>query len=107
LIPLADGTLPDSAYVDYLRWRRSLNPRQFDAYHPCLWRPLVKDQVIRESVKPGTQPSVRPGAVRPGQVGGDPPMVPEPPAYAILLGLFGVAAWAQRRGRRLATLRRD
>jgi hypothetical protein len=36
-----DGLLPSNTFWDYLRWRRDLNPKRFDYYHPgiaCMMR---------------------------------------------------------------------
>lgn len=36
-----DGVLPSNDFWNYLRWRRELNPKRFDHYHPgisCMMR---------------------------------------------------------------------
>lgn len=100
---LGDGTLPETAFVEYLRWRRSLNPLQFDRWHPSVARMILRDQEIRrlrETVvrvpqvvtpTPGT-PGVLPSVI----VKPVPPTVPEPSSVAIVGLLFAAAAWGRR-----------
>ncbi|HEV3122529.1 MAG TPA: hypothetical protein VGY53_11530, partial [Isosphaeraceae bacterium] len=40
---LVNGLLPDTPLVEYLRWRRSLNPARFDFYHPNVGPMLAQD----------------------------------------------------------------
>jgi hypothetical protein len=107
--PLADGQMPNVAFVQYLQWRRSLNPARFDRNHPCMGPMLARDQVIRRTVVPAVtppkpicptptkpKPTVRPSVVRP-------PQVPEPPSAAVLGLLFGAAMYARHWRRRHQT----
>jgi hypothetical protein len=96
----ADGTLPETSFVQYLRWRRSLSPRRFDSFHPNLSSMLIRDQAVRPSVIPPIPPVVTPPTTtnpRPQPL--LPPQVPEPSSVLVLAALFAAAAWA-RRGRR-------
>ncbi len=100
LRPYSNGMLPDSAFVDYLRWRRSLNPTRFDYYHPTTGYMLVRDEVIRAStpLTPLVPPRVvRPSVVRPQVT--NPPTVPEPSTLVIAVVLVG-ATWCGKCWRR-------
>jgi hypothetical protein len=94
-----NGMLPDSAFVDYLRWRRGLAPQRFDANHPRISRLLIQDQLARQTVKP---PPVVPVVVPPRTTNPrpqplEPPRVPEPSSLVIAASLLGAAAWWRRR----------
>lgn len=91
----ADGTLPQSPMVAYLKWRRSLNPARFAKYHPKLAQMIVRDIVIRGLPKPndpGNNP--KPGGVNPPP---PPPQVPEPNTFLIATLCIGAAAWWRTR----------
>ena len=85
-----DGRLPDCAFVDYLQWRRSLNPARFDRFHVQLGQMLQRDEIAR-----ATTPQVG------GQVIGpvEPQQVPEPTAWLLFAAIVGVA-WRVRESRR-------
>ncbi|HWE40375.1 MAG TPA: PEP-CTERM sorting domain-containing protein [Isosphaeraceae bacterium] len=53
-----NGLLPETPYINYLRWRRSLNPPRFDHYHPQIGHLLATDQTLRAAMPPG--PVVQP-----------------------------------------------
>lgn len=57
-----NGLLPDTPYINYLRWRRSLNPARFDYYHPTLGPILREDERVR-NLPPPLDPE--PGGVIP------------------------------------------
>lgn len=92
LQPASDGRLPDWAFVDYLRWRRSLNPARFDFYHPRIGLVLRNEPPV-VPIQPD-EPPVRPQTQRPPA----PPQVPEPSSALVVVGLFGASWWACRRG---------
>lgn len=71
LRPLSDGTLPKTAFVDYLRWRMDLNPKRFTAYHPRVAAMMLRDNQARqaEALPPITEAPAAPQ-----------PQVPLPPA---------------------------
>ena len=78
-----DGRLPDCAFVDYLRWRRDLNPARFDRFHATLGQMLILDQIAR----------VDPPQVSGEVIGAIGTEVPEP---STLFGFAAVAALAWR-----------
>jgi hypothetical protein len=80
----AEGLLPDTPLVEYLRWRRSVNPSQFDANHTSLGPLISRDNIIRNTPQP--EPSPQPGHTTP------PPSVPEP--SMALVGLMMCVAGA-------------
>jgi hypothetical protein len=103
LRPMSDGTLPDSTFVDYLRWRWSLNPVRFAQYHPSVSRMILQDLQIRQLAQQVPQivnpPGVKPSVITNPQTV-TPPAVPEPSSLAILTLLFGASLWARRARRR-------
>ena len=78
--------------IDYLVWRRDLNPFRFDHYHPYLGPRLA--QLLTPPLDPPTNVPVAPeveAADHAARASGDsPPSVPEPNSL-ILIGL--VSAW--------------
>lgn len=102
--------LSSSAFVDYLLWRRSLNPVRFDHYHPYLAPMLQQPQnsgttLPATSVTPGVViPPIAPTPVIPPTNPPDTPptppippsQVPEPSTILIASGMV-VAAVAGRR----------
>lgn len=51
-----NGLLPNTPFINYLRWRRSLNPARFDHYHPQWASALGNDSALRARIPP-TPPS--------------------------------------------------
>ena len=106
----------DTSAVEYLHWRRDLNPTRFDRYHPYLGRLLANDlnssstvvqagvPVVSPSNPGGTTPTkVAPGKVTtptvvPSRVVAA-SKVPEPSAGLIAIALVGAFAWKIRRNR--------
>jgi len=66
-----NGVLPNTPFINYLRWRRSLDPARFDHYHPQWAKQLATDASIRAGLPP-TPPS------------GPPPAPPTSPAPQII-----------------------
>ncbi|APW60264.1 PEP-CTERM sorting domain-containing protein [Paludisphaera borealis] len=85
--------------IDYLIWRRDLNPLRFDRYHPYLGRllaPLTLDPPTSVPVAPEVEPPITPLA----PLETLPPSVPEPSSL-LLIGL--VSAWGLLRRRSRTT----
>lgn len=115
LVPDVSGLLPESSTLDYLRWRRDLNPTRFDRNHPVIGPILERDRIVRNQtplppVTPPTEPEVPtippvdpgdPG--NPINPGGNPsPQVPipEPSTLAVWLALGFGGTFALNRRRR-------
>ncbi len=79
------GNLPDSPFVDYLRWRRSLNPSRFDHYHPGLGS-LLEEGNVSVTVDPPVVPPIK-------------PEVPEPSTWLLGAVLAVAGIGAHRRAR--------
>lgn len=96
--PQADGLLPDCAFWDYMRWRRSFVPARFDYYHRRIGKMLRWDELVRNCACncPGTNPP----AVSPETITPPPPTVPEPSGFVVGLVLLGAGAWGRSRTRR-------
>ena len=109
------GLVPNTALTRYLHFRRNLNPKRFDFYHPTQGAILAEDDLLR-SGKGCVSPELIPppvvfkppvGTPSPGPpIGGGPPpirVVPEPASLTlILLGTTGVLSsrllrWWKRR----------
>jgi MYXO-CTERM domain-containing protein len=104
---LTNGLLPDTPLVEYLRWRRSLDPARFDHYHPNVGPMLAEDALTRMSLlnpPPNLGQVVNPPGTPPPPVP-VPPLPPNPPDAKVsepssaLLGLVlaGAAGWLRRR----------
>lgn len=96
----SNGMLPESSFVTYLRWRRTLHPRRFDANHPNVARMLIQDELVRQTVRPIVPPVVPPVVPRttnPRPQPLEPPRVPEPSSLALAAVLLGAGAWWRRR----------
>ncbi len=62
-IQAVNGMLPSTPYLNYVRWRHSLNPSRFDHYHPG-WGPAIeRDAAIRSSMAQTLTPTPTPVAV--------------------------------------------
>ncbi len=98
----------DTPLMQYLQWRRSLNPARFDYYHPRLgpslaqttWTPsptptppctCTPCQQVQPQREPRTEPQGPPWT--------EPPAVPEPSTGVMALTLIGAACWWRRRSR--------
>lgn len=90
-----NGQIVDTPFVDYLIWRRNLNPVRFDRYHPFIGPALGQ-------LLPPPSPPKPPTAV-PGQI--DPPITPprpqvgtpEPGTISIAVILAGIALAYRKR----------
>jgi hypothetical protein len=91
----AAASQSDSAFVQYLRWRRGLNPARFDRNHPNVGPLLPEIPPVVPPIVPGNVPRPRPNP----QVPVLPPAVPEPSTALVVAGLFAGAALWRRRGR--------
>jgi len=76
LTPDNQGRLPDSSVIDYLHWRRSLNPTRFDRHHPFIG-PMLEDDRIVDIGNPVPPPD-SPQAPLPPPV---PPVDPTEPGF--------------------------
>jgi len=89
-----NGQIVDTPFVDYLVWRRNLNPARFDRYHPFIGPALGR---LLPPPSPPKNPNPAPGQIDPPitpprpQVG-----TPEPGTISIAVVLTGIA-WAYRR----------
>ncbi len=108
----------ETTLVQYLHWRRDLNPSRFDHYHPYLGPLLANDTKITtpsllptptvNPTTPGTTPtsatqttSTPTNTVTPAKVvspqSTTPPRVPEPSTTLIAIALIGAFALKMRR----------
>jgi hypothetical protein len=96
-----NGLLQESPLVDYLRWRRSLNPARFDRFHPHIGHTISVDQQIRHSLAhaPTMLPPPAPPSFNPRPQDLTPPAchtTPEPSGWVIATAMLAAAAWARR-----------
>lgn len=100
----ADGSVPDSAFMQYMKWRQGLNIKRFDSFHPELVRLLRKVKTPTTTTPPGTIEPPSPGVpieppdftpIVPQEL--TPPNVPEPSSVMLGLGMLGAVAWYRRR----------
>ncbi len=78
---LSSSNPTSSPWVQYLTWRRDLNPVRFDHWHPFLGPEL-------QNLTPPTQPQI----LTPPS-----PSVPEPGTLVMSLALVGTGVWWRRR----------
>lgn len=90
----ADGTLPESPFVEYLVWRQSLNVKRFNSFHPGIVQLLrrIKPSRIPPTITPIDPPDFTP--ITPQEV--TPPQVPEPSTGLIAALMIGAAAAARK-----------
>jgi hypothetical protein len=89
VLAMQNGELVETPFVEYLLWRRSLNPARFDHYHPFVGPELGM------LIPPPTTPVTPPGGTTSG---GPPPVNPQPengvPEPTGLFAFATLAAWA-------------
>ena len=56
-----NGLLPNTPFINYLRWRRSLDPARFDHYHPQWASALGNDANLRAGLPPAPPSSTLQG----------------------------------------------
>ena len=89
----AEGQLPDTAFVQYLRWRRGLHTLRFDANHPRLAAML---QVVRaQQFTPTSAPPQVDGLL----IGPPTHQAPEPSTWLVAAGLMAAGAAYRRQVR--------
>lgn len=93
-----NGLLPDTPFVDYLRWRWGLNPVRFARFHPHTAQLLSIDDQLRKTVTqfqlppPVIPPPINPG----GETIIPPPNTPEPATGLIAALMVGAVCWVRR-----------
>jgi hypothetical protein len=97
--------------IDYLLWRRSLNPVRFTANHPNLspaLAQLLNGPSLPTSIPPPTNTSVPqsttapqtvtpPSLISPSPQTVSPPAIPEPNSLLLAVGMMGWGLWWRRR----------
>ena len=88
VLPTSDGRLVDTPFVDYLLWRRALDPSRFDFYHPNVG-PELAELLTPPRITPhvSTAVSKKPHKVHPALVHPAPQSLPEPGTFVIALVL--------------------
>jgi hypothetical protein len=87
---LVNGVLPDTPLVEYLTWRRSLDPTRFDHWHPNVG-PLIAESALNQQ-DPDQGQTVTPP---PNNPGGN--QVSEPSAALVGIALGAAAGWLRRK----------
>jgi hypothetical protein len=101
ILPTQNGLLVETPFVEYLLWRRNLDPARFDHYHPIrgpqleLLTPAVTSAILTPPTiltPPVTSPAIVPSVL---------PQVPEPSTLMIAAALMGSAfGWGLLKRRR-------
>lgn len=95
VLPTRLGRLVDTPFVDYLNWRRSLDPARFDHYHPnvgpelALPAPHLMPTPAATATGGGTKHPFRPA----------PQNLPEPGSLGIAVVLLGAGLAVRNRAR--------
>ncbi len=99
-----NGLLPDSPLVEYLHWRRALNPRRFDRLHPKLAPLLTQDMLNRLPPDFPSLPALPSLPTDPDLFDPTRPItqvpIPEPGTLMIALILASSFVWMRRRNER-------
>ncbi len=98
----ADGTVADTPFLEFLLFRRSLNPTRFDHYHPNVAPILASYLPPLPAVTP---PTPAPQTVIPAPPPITPPAnqtVPEPSTWFMGVVMAAGATYARTRARRRA-----
>jgi hypothetical protein len=85
--------------VQYLLWRRSLDPDRFDEWHPQLGPELAHLPPLTTPKVPQVNPKPTPTPAEP-QIIPTPLPAPEPAGATLALSLLGGTAWCRLRSRR-------
>ncbi len=112
LLTTDNGVVVATPFVDYLEWRRSLNPARFDHYHPRIANALAQfltppTPITTLTATPtAASPTGTPRSATQGDTTTMPQTtqfqntVPEPGAFAATFTLFGLGLWWRARLRR-------
>ena len=88
MLPTSGGTLVETPFVDYLEWRRSLDPSRFDLNHPNIATEL--GQFVPPAVSVPSGDTTGGGTTHPFNP--TPQNLPEPGTFWIALTLIGLEA---------------
>jgi MYXO-CTERM domain-containing protein len=93
VLPMQNGLLVETPFVDYLVWRRDLDPTRFDLYHQTLGPELAQLPPTTTTTTPPAAQGVTPPPLP------SPSPVPEPSSAALALAMIGAAGWWRSRRR--------
>ncbi len=86
--------------IEYLEWRRSLDPTRFTSYHPNLspaLAQLLSSASLPTNVPPPTYTPVPETTTAPQALSSSPPAVPEPSSLLLAVAMTGWGIWRRRR----------
>jgi hypothetical protein len=86
--------------IEYLEWRRSLDPTRFTSYHPNLspaLAQLLSSPSLPTNVPPPTYTPVPETTTAPQALSSSPPAVPEPSSLLLAVAMTGWGIWRRRR----------
>jgi len=100
---LRSANATSNPWVQYLTWRRDLDPVRFDHWHPFMGHelqnlpppPPPSNPQQPQGLNPGDPPPDNPPPDNPGH--DLPPAFPEPSSWMISLGILGAGLWGRRR----------
>jgi hypothetical protein len=90
ILPYQNGALVETPFVDYLVWRRSLDPARFDQNHPKI-APALGQLIPPTTAVPGSTTIGTP-PINPQPQNG----VPEPASLPLALSLIAAGLWWRR-----------
>ena len=93
ILPKVNGLLVETPFVEYLDWRRNLDPSRFDYYHPIVG-PELSQLPGAQNITPPPSGGT-PGSSTGGGGSPTPPSthIPEPGTLLIALSLVGAASF--------------